>query len=137
MVIDFTIVTPAGQGTVNITERVQGVVTQSGLSDGMCYIWVPHTTAGLFANEDADPDVVRDIMATLNRLVPVHGAYRHTEGNSHAHIKAALVGNGLMLPVTEGRLNLGTWQGIFLAEFDGPRRRRVVVSVMGEPGHGL
>lgn len=90
-------------------------------------IYVPHTTAGVLINEHADPDVARDLLAALDRMVPRDGAYRHAEGNSPAHVKATLVGTSQMLPLSEGKLGLGTWQGVFLAEFDGPRARQVFV----------
>lgn len=112
-----------------ITERVQQAVRESGVREGTCVVYVPHTTAGLLVNENADPTVGADILETLARLVPQRGAYRHPEGNSAAHIKAALVGTSHAFVVHDGRLLLGTWQGIFLAEFDGPRRRQVFVNV--------
>jgi secondary thiamine-phosphate synthase enzyme len=90
-------------------------------------VYVPHTTAGVLINERADPDVARDVVAALDRMVPADAAYRHAEGNAPAHIKAVLVGTSQMVPAMDGRLALGTWQGIFLAEFDGPRSRRLLV----------
>jgi len=93
---------------------------------------MPHTTAGLTINENADPDVARDILAGLARLVPATGDYRHAEGNSDAHLKASLVGSSVTVPVVDGRLALGTWQGIYFCEFDGPRRRHVLVGFAGE-----
>jgi secondary thiamine-phosphate synthase enzyme len=116
-------------GIEDITSRVQQAVHESGVRDGLCVVYVPHTTAGLLVNENADPTVAGDILSTLERLVPRQGPYRHLEGNSAAHIRASLVGTGHSFVVQGGQLVLGTWQGIFLAEFDGPRRRRVVVSV--------
>ena len=110
---------------VDITSQVEGELRRSGLEDGVCFIYVPHTTAGITINENADPSVIADIQATLNRLVPWEGPYSHLEGNSAAHIKSTLVGNSVMVLVESGRLKLGTWQGIFLCEFDGPRSRRV------------
>lgn len=117
---------------VEITGRVADVVEKSGVQSGTCYVYVPHTTAGLTINENADPDVARDILADLARLVPAEGDYRHAEGNSDAHIKASLVGFSAMVPVVDGRPALGTWQGVYLCEFDGPRRRRVLVGVTGK-----
>ena len=102
------------------------------MQSGTCHVYVPHTTAGLTINENADPDVARDILADLARLVPAEGDYRHAEGNSDAHIKASLVGFSAMVPVVDGRPALGTWQGVYLCEFDGPRRRRVLVGVTGK-----
>ena len=117
---------------VEITGAVADAVGKSGVQSGTCHVYVPHTTAGVTINENADPDVARDILAGLARLIPAEGDYQHAEGNSDAHIKAALVGSSIAVPVVDGRLALGTWQGIYLCEFDGPRRRRVLVGVAGE-----
>jgi secondary thiamine-phosphate synthase enzyme len=95
-------------------------------------VYVPHTTAGVTINENADPDVVTDLLNTLEKLVPVHGNYRHAEGNSDAHLKASMMGFSQMVPVIDGRLALGTWQGIYFCEFDGPRRRKMLVGISGE-----
>ena len=110
---------------VDITSQVEGDLRRSGLEDGVCFIYVPHTTAGITINENADPSVIADIQATLNKLVPWGGPYSHREGNSAAHIKSSLVGNSVMVLIESGRLKLGTWQGIFFCEFDGPRSRKV------------
>jgi len=117
---------------LDITGAVSSEVAKSGVKTGICYVYMPHTTAGLTINENADPDVARDILAGLARLVPATGDYRHAEGNSDAHIKASLVGFTVMVPVIDGRLSLGTWQGIYFCEFDGPRHRHVLVGVIGE-----
>ena len=109
----------------DITSKVEGELKRSGLKDGVCFLFVPHTTAGITINEGADPSVVADIQATLNKLVPWEGSYRHLEGNSAAHIKSSLIGNSVIVLVESGRLRLGTWQGIFFCEFDGPRSRKV------------
>jgi len=114
----------------NITRLVQDAVSSSGIKSGVCYVFVPHTTAAITINEQADPDVVEDIIAYLDALVPQHGKYRHTEGNSPAHIKASLLGSSAALLVENSRLVLGTWQGVFFCEFDGPRNRSVIVKVM-------
>ena len=114
----------------NITRLVQDAVSSGGIKSGVCYVFVPHTTAAITINEQADPDVVEDIIAYLDALVPQHGKYRHTEGNSPAHIKASLLGSSATLMVENGRLVLGTWQGVFFCEFDGPRNRSVLVKVM-------
>jgi len=114
---------------VDITDRVRSALAHSTVRDGACLVFVPHTTAGVTINENADPDVVRDIIAHLGELVPANGNYRHSEGNSDAHIKASLMGFSLMVPVEGGQLALGRWQGIYLCEFDGPRTRNVLVSV--------
>ncbi len=116
---------------IEITDRVQQVVGESGIETGICQVYVPHTTAGVFINENADPDALSDILATLETLVPWKNGYRHAEGNAAAHIKASLVGTSQSVPVRNGRLALGRWQGIFFADFDGPRDRHVQVSVLG------
>ena len=115
---------------VDITSEVQSCVQKSGVQDGICVLSVPHTTAGLAVNENWDPSVRVDILAVLDRLVPWQANYRHMEGNAAAHIKSCLVGISEMLLVEAGKLKLGTWQGIFFAEFDGPRSRRVFVRVI-------
>ena len=112
---------------IDITTKVEEELTRSGLKDGVCFLFVPHTTAGIIINENADPSVVTDIQTTLNKLVPWEGSYRHLEGNSAAHIKSCLIGNSVMILVESGNLQLGTWQGIFFCEFDGPRSRKVYV----------
>ena len=115
---------------VDITSEVQGCDQKSGVQNGVCVLSVPHTTAGLAVNENWDPSVKVDILAVFDRLVPWQANYRHTEGNAAAHIKSCLVGTSEMLLVEAGQLVLGTWQGIFFAEFDGPRRRRILVRVL-------
>jgi len=117
---------------IDITDRISEEVRRTGVQNGTCFVFTQHTTAGLTINENADPDVVRDILASLARLVPPAGDYRHAEGNSDAHIKASLMGFSLTIPVIDGRLALGTWQGIYFCEFDGPRNRHVLVGVGGE-----
>ncbi len=114
---------------IDITDRVEHLVKESEVSDGLCHVYVPHTTAGVFINENADPDVLTDVLATLDTLVPRDGAYRHAEGNASAHIKSTLVGTSQSIPIRGGQLQLGRWQGIFLADFDGPRERTVRVTV--------
>jgi secondary thiamine-phosphate synthase enzyme len=116
---------------VDITGAVNDALHRLGASDGVCHVYVPHTTAGIVVNENADPDVARDMLAWLDRVVPQNDTdYRHAEGNSPAHIKSTVVGQSATLPIEEGRLALGTWQGVYLAEFDGPRQRTVVISVI-------
>lgn len=117
-----------------ITDLVQQGVRQSGITEGQCVVYVPHTTAGLVVSENYDPTVAADILATLERLVPEQGPYRHGEGNAAAHIRAALAGASHAFIVQGGRVLLGTWQGIFLAEFDGPRQRRVLISIQPSAG---
>ena len=115
---------------VDITREVQQVVTQSGVQDGFCIVYVPHTTAGLTINENADPTVQSDIIAELDKVIPWRDGYEHMEGNSAAHIKASLMGPSHTVLVNGGRLMLGTWQGIYFCEFDGPRQRKVWVKVV-------
>ncbi len=114
----------------DITDEIREIVSQSGVKEGICYIYVPHTTAGVFINENADPDVSIDIEETFEKLVPWHGKYRHIEGNAAAHIKSVIVGTNTFIPIKNGDLMLGTWQGIFFAEFDGPRTRKVIVKII-------
>ena len=114
----------------DITREVKRVVNSSGVQSGVCYLFVPHTTAGVMVNEHADPSVVTDIIAQLDSMIPQHQSYRHLEGNSPAHIKAVLVGNSQTLLIEHGELVLGTWQGIFFCEFDGPRNRGILIKVM-------
>ena len=113
---------------VDITSRVEEVVRRAGVDNGVCTVFVPHTTAAVTINENADPDVAHDILKMVDSLIPFEAGYRHTEGNSAAHIKSTLVGVSLQVPVEDGSLRLGTWQGIYFAEFDGPRSRKVWVS---------
>jgi len=112
---------------VDITRTVEEDVRSSGLKEGLCVVYVPHTTAAVTINEDADPSVKEDILRQLKVLVPRDGNYSHGEGNSDAHIKSSLLGVSQIIPIHEGRLVLGTWQGIFFCEFDGPRNRRFYV----------
>jgi secondary thiamine-phosphate synthase enzyme len=117
---------------VDITSRVQEAISKSGVKEGIAVVYVPHTTAGVTINEAADPAVVQDIIGKLSQLVPHHNSYRHAEGNADAHIKATLVGSSVHLIVSGGSAALGTWQGIFFCEFDGPRSRKVFVKI--QPG---
>ena len=114
---------------VDITSQVQDVVRESRVLDGICHVYVPHTTAGITINEDADPSVRQDILMELNKMVPFEDNYKHLEGNAAAHIKASIVGSSETILVEGGRLLLGTWQGIFFCEFDGPRNRRVLTRI--------
>jgi len=116
---------------IDITEKVQEVLKESGISSGICNIFVPHTTAAVTVNEGADPTVQRDIQTFLNKMVPFDGDYQHREGNSSAHIKTTLIGVSQTVLIDEGRLVLGTWQSIFFCEFDGPRHRRVALKIIG------
>jgi len=115
---------------IDITRPVQEVVQKAGVKDGLCVIFTPHTTAAVTINENADPSVPRDILMELNKIVPFEDRYQHTEGNSPAHIKSSLVGCSQTLFIESGKLLLGTWQGIFFCEFDGPRNRQVYVKVV-------
>ncbi len=117
---------------VNITAQVQEVVSQSSIRNGLCTVYVPHTTAGVTINEGADPDVVRDILMALDKVVLESWPYRHMEGNSPSHIKASMMGSSVTVIVQNGRLQLGTWQSIFFCEFDGPRHRHVWVQTMAD-----
>ena len=115
---------------VDITAEVVAQVDASGLTDGVVVVYVPHTTAGVTINENADPSVRADLEMALERLVPSSLPFTHLEGNGDAHVKASLMGSSVTIPLQGGRLQLGTWQGVYFAEFDGPRRRRVVVTVL-------
>ena len=115
---------------VNIDGLVKEVVQAEGVTDGVCYVYVPHTTAGITINENADPAVREDIINEMNKIVPFDDAYRHLEGNAAAHIKACLVGFSEVVPIEGGELALGTWQSIYFCEFDGPRRRHIHVNVV-------
>ena len=125
-----TIKTTKDQQFVNITSLVAEDVRNSKVQEGIAVIFVPHTTAGVTINENADPDVVRDMIKTLDKVYPVDGDYRHFEGNSHAHIKASLMGSSCTVIIQDGRLLLGTWQGIYICEFDGPRNREFYVKII-------
>jgi len=114
---------------IDITERIAELILQTGVKDGICHLFVPHTTAGVTINEGADPDVARDIEAQLARMVPKEADFAHAEGNSDSHIKTLLVGPSCSAPVRGGRLALGTWQAIFFCEWDGPRSRKIEVTV--------
>jgi secondary thiamine-phosphate synthase enzyme len=115
---------------VDITRSVQEAVRKIGLEDGVCIVFIPHTSAAVTINENADPSVVHDIVMELNKIIPFEDHYRHSEGNSPAHIKASLMGCSEIVFVESGKLVLGTWQGIFFCEFDGPRNRKVHVKVV-------
>jgi len=121
---------------VNITDQIKRIVAQSGVREGSALVFVPHTTAGITINEAADPSVVQDINEALSKLVPYRGSYRHSEGNSDAHIKSSLVGSSVHVIISAGAVVLGTWQGIFFCEFDGPRSRKVHVEIVGKRSPG-
>ena len=115
---------------IDITDRVTDIVYNSGISSGIAVIYTPHTTAGITINENADPSVRRDIVEFLSKKIPYHGDYRHMEGNADSHIKSSLIGCSETVIIEDGRILLGTWQGIFFCEFDGPRRREVWVKII-------
>lgn len=128
----FTVGTTSRCELVQITAQIRAVVRNAGVESGVCVVYCPHTTAGLTINENADPDVVRDMVYQLQKLVPADDpGYKHLEGNSAAHILASLLGSSAHLIIENGDLKLGTWQGVFLAEFDGPRTRKVWVQIVG------
>jgi secondary thiamine-phosphate synthase enzyme len=128
----FSVRTQRRTQLVNITRQVQSSVAASAIKTGTVTVFVPHTTAGITINENADPDVQSDIMEALERAVPWEAGYSHTEGNAAAHVKASIMGSAVQIIVEEGRLQLGTWQGIYFCEFDGPRARYVWVTVIGK-----
>ena len=126
----FELLTERRVSFVDITRRLAVVVAELELAEGVLVAYVPHTTAGITINENADPSVRADLTMALDRLVPDTLPFTHAEGNSDAHVKASLMGSSVTIPVADGRLQLGTWQGVYFAEFDGPRRRRVCVSAL-------
>lgn len=132
MVQSFSVKTSTQTEFIDITRSVQEAVKKAGIEDGTCMIFVPHTTAAITINENADPSVTQDILMELNKIVPFKNQYRHMEGNSPAHIKASLLGCSQTVFIESGKLVLGTWQGIFFCEFDGPRDRKVYVKVISE-----
>jgi len=127
--VTFEVRTARRAQLVDITERVAEAVEKSEVNEGLCHVFIPHTTAGVTINEGADPDVAADVASHLAELVPKEAAFEHAEGNSDSHIKTILVGPSCTAPVRRGKLALGTWQAIFLCEWDGPRTRRVEVAV--------
>jgi secondary thiamine-phosphate synthase enzyme len=129
---EFNVRTADRTGWINITSEVQKIVAASGVREGLCVVFVPHTTAAVTINENADPDVPRDVDFALNMISPDRREFRHGEGNSAAHAKSSLVGPSITLIVAGGRLLLGTWQGIWFNEYDGPRTRKVYVRIFGD-----
>jgi secondary thiamine-phosphate synthase enzyme len=129
----FEVTTRGRDDFLDITSMVARAVSESGISRGLLSVYVPHTTAGVTINENADPDVVHDILAALDEAVPWRqDFYRHGEGNSAAHVKSSMMGCQTVIPIADGQLTLGTWQSVYFTEFDGPRTRRVVVTIMGD-----
>ena len=119
---------------LDVTDKIRQAVRSSGVKDGICLVYVPHTTAAVTINENADPDVVRDFTMELDKIVPWDDGYRHMEGNSAAHLKSSMIGFSDMIILENGRLMLGTWQGIYFCEFDGPRHRKLLVKIMEDTG---
>ena len=132
MIFEIPLRTNSRTEFINITSQVHDAVVKSGVREGVCLVYAPHTTAGLTINENADPDVTEDIASSLEKLAPWKAGYEHMEGNSAAHIKSSILGVSKQIIVNGGRLVLGTWQGIFFVEFDGPRTRKVFVKVLSE-----
>jgi secondary thiamine-phosphate synthase enzyme len=128
----ITVETKHREETVDITSRVKAAVTRAKIAEGIVTVTVAHTTAAVFVNENADPDVQKDVLTALERTVPRDAKYQHAEGNGPAHIKAVLVGNSVTLAVREGSIALGTWQGVYFAELDGPRERSATITVIGD-----
>lgn len=130
MMKEFSIKTNARTEFQDITPQIRKIIRESGISHGICIVFIPHTTAGVTINENADPDVKRDIVMEMDKIVPWNDSYRHMEGNSAAHIKASMFGFSETLIINNGDLMLGTWQDIYFSEFDGPRTRKVIVKIM-------
>lgn len=129
----FSISTNKRCELIDITDTIQGIIDKTGISDGSVIVFCPHTTAAITINENADPDVVHDILLTLSELVPQdRSGYQHSEGNSDAHVKSSIIGCSETVLISSGKMKLGTWQGIYFCEFDGPRRRTVHVQITGE-----
>lgn len=126
----FNVRTPQTTAMIDITSQVHEAVSNSKVKDGLCIVFIPHTTAAVTINENADPDVVRDFMMEVNKVIPFSDGYHHIEGNSAAHIKSSLMGFSETIIIKDTRLVLGTWQGIYLTEFDGPRTRKVHVKII-------
>jgi secondary thiamine-phosphate synthase enzyme len=131
MIQSFRVKTGSRTELINITVSVQNIIHSCGFKNGICQVYIPHTTAGVTINENADPDVKYDIIQTLEKIVPWNNNYGHSEGNSAAHIKASMMGFSVTVPVENAQLALGTWQCIYFCEFDGPRTRTVIVTLIG------
>jgi secondary thiamine-phosphate synthase enzyme len=127
----FSIQTRKHSQFLDITAEIQSCVSDAGLGNGVVTVFVPHTTSGITVNENADPDVVRDIMQALDNAVPWDAGYRHSEGNAAAHVKSSIMGSSVQIIVESGRLQLGTWQSVYFCEFDGPRTRNVWIATAG------
>ena len=130
MLTKFNVKTSKHTQMLDITQQIQAVVNESGVTEGICTVFIPHTTAAVTINENADPDVVRDFTMEINKIVPWEDGYYHMEGNSAAHLKSSMIGFSEQIIIDKGQLILGTWQGIYFCEFDGPRSRTVIVKIM-------
>jgi secondary thiamine-phosphate synthase enzyme len=128
--VEFSVKTPRRVALVDITAQVNDAVAKAGIAAGLCNIFVPHTTAAVIVSEKWDPDVTTDMLMQLERIVPRDAGYRHSEGNSQAHILSVMLSASINIPLRDGGLALGRWQGVFLVEFDGPRERTIAVSVV-------
>jgi len=128
----ITVDTKRREETIDITSRVKAAVTRAKINDGLVSVTVAHTTAAIFVNENADPDVQKDLLTALERMVPRDAKYEHAEGNGPAHIKAVVVGNSVTLAIRDGAIALGTWQGVYFTELDGPRERSATITVIGD-----
>jgi len=128
----ITVETTKREQTIDITPRVKAAVTRAKIRDGLVAVSVGHTTAAVFVNENADPDVQKDLLTALERMVPRDAQYAHAEGNGPAHVKAIVVGNSVALPIRDGGIELGTWQALYFAELDGPRERTATITVIGD-----
>ena len=128
----IAVVTKRREETIDITPRLKAVITHAKIAEGVVVVTVAHTTAAVFVNENADPDVQRDLLTALERVVPRDAQYEHAEGNGAAHIKAVLIGNSVILAIRDGAIALGTWQGVYFAELDGPRERIATITVIGD-----
>ena len=130
--IRLNVKTTAHTQMLDVTAQIQKAVTDSGVRDGICTVFVPHTTAAVTINENADPDVVRDFTTEINKIVPWEDGYHHMEGNSAAHLKSSMIGFSEQVIIEDGRLVLGVWQGIYFCEYDGPRSRKLMVKIQGD-----
>ena len=132
MLIKLNVNTTKHTQMLDITDMVQKAVTESGVESGVCTVFIPHTTAAVTINENADPDVVRDFTTEINKIVPWEDGYHHMEGNSAAHLKSSMIGFSEQIIIDKGRLVLGTWQGIYFCEYDGPRYRKVYIKIISD-----
>ncbi len=128
----ITVETKKREETIDITPRVKAAVARAKIREGLVAVTVAHTTAAVFVNENADPDVQKDVLAALERMVPRDAKYEHAEGNGPAHVKAVVIGNSVTFAVRDGEVELGTWQGLYFAELDGPRERTATITVIGD-----